>query len=110
MDAKHDDRNFIEIAYAGIAKLPDYPSIEQSTKSLMEMLDDAADLVADMTANGPAAIGAYDGLILAALVRSQSTIVGFLSMIEQRNKARAPPDDPPSTGFGHAPLRMSHCR
>ena len=91
MPEDRDDRSLLEIAYEGLDKLPDYPSIERSSDTLMEMLDDTADLIADMTANGPAAIGLYEGLVLAALIRSQSTIVGFLAMIEQRNKQCAQP-------------------
>ena len=91
MPEDRDDRSLLEIAYEGLDKLPDYPSIERSSDTLIEMLDDTADLIADMTANGPAAIGLYEGLVLAALIRSQSTIVGFLAMIEQRNKQCAQP-------------------
>lgn len=86
-----NDRNLIEIAYADLDKLPEYPSIEQSTDAVKKMLEDTADLIAGVTVKGPASIGAYDGLVLAALVRSQSTIVGFLAMIAQRNKLRAQP-------------------
>jgi hypothetical protein len=91
MPEDRDDRSLLKIAYDGLDKLPDYPSIERSTDTLKEMLDDTADLIADMTAKGPAAIGRFDGLVLAALIRSQSTIVGFLAMIEQRNKLCAQP-------------------
>jgi len=62
MPEDRDDRSLLEIAYEGLDKLPDYPSIERSSDTLMEMLDDTADLIADMTANGPAAIGLYESL------------------------------------------------
>ncbi|APW60681.1 hypothetical protein [Paludisphaera borealis] len=86
MPEDRDDRSLLAITYASIEKLPDYPSIEQSTATLIEMLKDTVDLIAEFTAQGPAGIGRFDSLVLAALIRSQSTVVGFLAMIEQRNK------------------------
>src|SRR4051812_26107294 len=91
MPEDRDNRSILQIAYEGLDKLPDYPSIEQSTDVLLEMLDDTANLISEITANGPASIGGYDSLVLAALVRCKSTIVGFLAMIEQRNKLCAEP-------------------
>jgi len=91
MPEDRDDRSLLEIAYEGLDKLPDYPSIDQSIDTLLQMLDDTADLIADMTAKGPPAISRYDALVLAALIRSQSTSMGFLAMIEQRNKQCAEP-------------------
>jgi len=91
MPEDRDDRSLLEIAYEGLDKLPDYPSIERSIDTLLQMLDDTADLIADMTAKGPPAISRYDALVLAALIRSQSTSMGFLAMIEQRNKQCAEP-------------------
>jgi hypothetical protein len=91
MQQDTDELNLLERTYASVGKLPDYPSIEESTATLAELLDDTASLFTEMTAQGPAAIRGFDGLVLAALVRSRSLTTGFLAMIDQRNKLCAQP-------------------
>ena len=64
MPEDRDDRSLLKIAYHGLDKLPDYPSIERSTDTLKEMLDDTADLIADMKRRGQRRSGALTVLSL----------------------------------------------
>jgi hypothetical protein len=75
MQQDTDEFYLPERTYASIGKLPDYPSIDECTATLTEMLDDTASLFTEMTAHGPATIRGFDGLVLAALVRSKSLTV-----------------------------------
>lgn len=86
-----DRRNLIELAYASIDRMPEYPTVAESAERLGEMLNDHIEILDALTARRVEDARAIDLVIIAALLRSQATVVGFLDMVERRNKLAALP-------------------
>jgi hypothetical protein len=86
MSTNPDEMNLIERAYAKIDKMPEYPTVAESTEQLWEMMEDHVELLEELTASKVEESPVLDAVVIAALLRSHATVLGFLSMIEERNK------------------------